>query len=57
MIADDTRDTSGSEQSCNSKPWVEYTAHEDVVALATVELTDTGTLTSTIKDALICCGL
>ena len=45
VIADETRDASGSEQSCNPIPWVDsdYTVHEDVVALATVELSDAGT--------------
>ena len=59
LIADKTRDISGSEQLSVSLRWVDetYTIHEDLVALVEVEMTDAETLTSTLKDVLLCCNL
>ena len=55
LIADETRDISGSEQLSVSLRWVDetYTIHEDLVGLVEVEMTDVGTLISTLKDVLL----
>ena len=59
LIADETRDISGSEKLSVSLRWVEdnYTIHEDLVGLMEVEMTNAETLTSTIKDLLLRCNL
>ena len=59
LIADETRDISGSEQLSVSLRWVDdtYTIHEDLVGLIEVEMTDAETLTSTLKDVLLHCNL
>ena len=59
LIADETRDISGSEQLSVSLRWVDdnYTIHEDLVGLMEVEMTDAETLTSTLKDVLLRCNL
>ena len=59
LIADETRDISGTEQFAISIRWVssDYVVNEDLITLAEVEQTDAATLTSTLKDALIRSGL
>ena len=59
IIADKTSDISHTEQLAISLHWVDtnYIINEDIIALCEVEQTDAATITSTIKDALICCCL
>ena len=55
LIADEPRDIVGIEQFSISLRWAstDYLIYEDVIAFASVEQTDAGTLTSTLRDALI----
>ena len=59
LIADETRDVSGSEQLGVSLRWVDknYGINKDMVGLVEVEMTDAATLTSTLKDVLLRCNL
>lgn len=59
LIGDETRDVSGKEQFAISIRWVtqDYVINEDLITLAEVEQTDGATLTSTLKNVLICNGL
>ena len=55
IIADETRDISGAEQLGISVRWVEndYQVHEDLIGLVEVEMTDSATLCTIIKDVLL----
>jgi len=49
---------SGHEQLGIFVRWVDgsYNVHEDLIGLIEVEMTDVATLTSTLKDTLLCCN-
>ena len=59
LIGDETRDISGKEQFAISIRWVShnYVINEDLITLAEVDQTDGATLTTTLKNVLICNGL
>ncbi len=59
LIADETRDISGAEQFAVSLRWVDscYIVYEDLIGMVQVDQTDAATLSSTLKDVLIRCGL
>ena len=59
LIADETRDISGVEQFAVSLRWVDtcYNVYEDIIGMVEVDQTDAATLSSTLKDVLIRCGL
>ena len=59
IIADETRDVSNSEQLSIIIRWVDddYIIHEDFIGMVHVPDTTASTLTTVIKDELICCAL
>lgn len=56
LMEDETRDISGKEQFAISIRWVtqDYVINEDLITFAEVKQTDGATLTSTLKNVLIC---
>lgn len=59
ILADEASDISHDEQMCVSIRWVnaDYEILEDPIGLMQVPKTDSGALTSVLKDVLICCVL
>ena len=59
VMADETRDISNDEQMTVVIRWVDlnYTVHEDFIGMIHVPDTTSATLTTVIKDVLICCIL
>ena len=59
IIADETRDLSGTEQFAISLRWVDadYNVYEDLIGMVDVESTTAEKLTSAIKDTLLRCVL